>query len=963
VSIVVILLALSPAPFALCQIPQGFNYQAVLRDDPSNNPIVSQGVQIRFTIQTAGAVVVYQETHSTTTDEFGTISLVVGGGTPVGAYVFSDIDWSVPLSLKTEFEYPVSGTPDYDKLMGTTALKSVPYALVAKDVEGPVQKLGIEGATTNDEEALFEVRNKSGQLVFAVYNEGIRAYVNEIDGKGAKGGFAIGSFGTTKEGEEPQDLLFVSGDSVRVYIDNADIDPIKGPKGGFAIGGYGTAKAGPQQFLTVSNDSVRIYVDNNESDKGPKGGFAIGGYGADKGKPQKLLTVSNDSVRIYLNDSSKGVKGGFAIGGFDKAKGDGANVNFFNIETDNTGIVSLAEPRILWYPLKNAFLAGQVLILKPDSVGMNSVATGFESRAKGAQSQAMGYQAIARGDYSTAIGKNALARKANSFAFGDAAKAYNQDSYAFGAFTEAQGLGSFAFGYVGRDSLGPTSAVTKALGNYSFAFGLGAQTGATAEGAFALGSGTAANGQFSLAMGYKSTSSDYYSVAIGNQAQATQGSSAIGRYAVATGKYSFSVHGYASGSRSVSIGDYSEATAGSAIAIGGFYYHTDIPYETHIYTASATGARSVAIGSGVGALGDYSVSIGNGNYGDFPPPPTTYGKAESNYSYAIGNNNRSTATYAFSIGTSTLASGSYSFSVGYNNTSSASYSFAIGNNNTSSGQYSTAMGRYTTAQAYNSFVIGRYNVISGTTGSWVDDEPLFVVGNGDNSSSPSNAFSVRKDGITETGSTLRVTGWSIPPSTGAGVEISYLGEGSIQAYDRSTGTQKPLFVYSGLVCPIANNTYDLGTSSNRWKSVWTASISSGPITPFADGVYDLGTSSLRWKSLWATDGTINTSDRRMKEDIQSLKGGLETVLELNPISFIWKNQVDQNRHLGLVAQEVLPLIPEVVSTGDDPDKTMGINYSGLVPVLISAIKEQQAQIEEMKRIISRMEEKIASSPR
>jgi hypothetical protein len=101
----------------------------------------------------------------------------------------------------------------------------------------------------------------------------------------------------------------------------------------------------------------------------------------------------------------------------------------------------------------------------------------------------------------------------------------------------------------------------------------------------------------------------------------------------------------------------------------------------------------------------------------------------------------------------------------------------------------------------------------------------------------------------------------------------------------------------------------------------------------------------------------------MKDNITSLAGGLQTVLEMNPVSFTWKDKSDSNRHIGLIAQEVAPLVPEVIDTGDDPDKTLGINYAGLVPVLISAIKEQQAQIEAMKVIISGMEKKIASSLR
>ena len=250
-----------------------------MRDGASGNPIIEDDVQFRFTIQTLASVVVYQETHAAVTDGFGAVSIVIGQGTPVGAYVFSDINWTAAaLYLRTEIEYPVSGTPDYDKDLGTTQIWAVPYSLVAKDVEGPVQKLGISGTTTNDEEALFEVKNKDGQIIFAVYNEGVRIYVNDEDAKGAKGGFAIGGFGMGKT--IPHQYMYISGDSVRFNIDNGDAD--KGPKGGFAIGGFGAVKGLTQKYLMVSNDSVRIYLDKAATDKGPKGGFAIGGYGTSK---------------------------------------------------------------------------------------------------------------------------------------------------------------------------------------------------------------------------------------------------------------------------------------------------------------------------------------------------------------------------------------------------------------------------------------------------------------------------------------------------------------------------------------------------------------------------------------------------------------------------------------------------------------------------------------------------------
>jgi hypothetical protein len=909
------LLALWSSPSTFGQVPQGFNYQAIARDGDGN--LITTPFEIRIKIQNFEAdTVFWNEQHSVTPNEYGLISFIVGKGTPLaGRYCqkFEDIDWtSRPRFIKT-----MANTGSGYVVMGITKIMSVPYSLVAKEVTGPIDNLDIVGTTDLMDEALFEVRNKNGQTIFAVYNQGVRIYVDDTE-KGPKGGFAIGGFGTEKGTSQP--YFIVKPDTVRVYINQSG----KGVKGGFAIGGYGTDKADPQNFLFVSDDSVRIYIDNADDDipKGVKGGFAIGGYGTSKGD-QKFLTVSDDSVRIYINDTGKSSKGGFAIGGFGTTKGMGKS--FLNVETSATGIIDPPVNRILWYPLKNSFLAGQIHVASPTDVGENSFATGYQAMAKGMYSQSMGYLTSALGNYSTAIGKSSTASYDNSFAFGDNAKALNQDSYAFGAFTEAQGIGSFAFGYVGRDSLGPTGTVTKALGNYSFAFGLGAQTEASAEGAFAIGSETSASGNFSLAMGYKSSASDYYSVAIGSYAQASLGSTAIGASAKATGTKSLALLGSASGTRSINIGTYSTASGYSAIAIGGYYYHQDIPISiTTRRNAYAEGERSIAIGSGVRALGDWSLSIGNGNYGELLPP-VIYGSAEADYSCAIGSSNRATATSAYAIGNSNLASGNYSFALGTSTTSSGSYTTAIGYNNLASGYYAVALGRNTTAQAYNSTVIGRYNVIEGTTNSWVSDEPLFVIGNGSSTSVRSNAFSVRKDGFTEITSTLRVTGFNQAPSSGTGVEIAYLGSvGLIQAVDRSTGTAKPLSIYSGIVQPIADNTYACGNSGARWTAVYAA------------------------------NGTIQTSDRRLKEDIQVLAGGLNTILELNPVTFKWKNHTDIDRHIGLIAQEVQPLIPEVVNTGDDPDKTLGINYAGLVPVLISAIKEQQEQIDELKALVEQL---------
>ena len=126
----------------------------------------------------------------------------------------------------------------------------------------------------------------------------------------------------------------------------------------------------------------------------------------------------------------------------------------------------------------------------------------------------------------------------------------------------------------------------------------------------------------------------------------------------------------------------------------------------------------------------------------------------------------------------------------------------------------------------------------------------------------------------------------------------------------------------------------------------------------------LGSSGFRWQGLWATDGTINTSDRRDKTNIKDLNYGLDEVLKMNPVSFNWKNREHQSTKLGLIAQDLLDLVPEVVmshewkATSDDENASLekteldrlGVYYSDLIPVLINAIKEQQQIIDIEKSI-------------
>ncbi|HAV76499.1 MAG TPA: hypothetical protein DCX53_04000, partial [Anaerolineae bacterium] len=108
---------------------------------------------------------------------------------------------------------------------------------------------------------------------------------------------------------------------------------------------------------------------------------------------------------------------------------------------------------------------------------------------------------------------------------------------------------------------------------------------------------------------------------------------------------------------------------------------------------------------------------------------------------------------------------------------------------------------------------------------------------------------------------------------------------------------------------------------------------------------------------------ISGSSRRRKMNIQRIEGALSKVMYLRGVAY--NEQDDDKRNIGLVAEEVGEVIPEIVLYEKNGKDAQGLDYSRLVAVLIEAVKEQQGQIEELKdKVISLLMNKadaIASS--
>ena len=105
--------------------------------------------------------------------------------------------------------------------------------------------------------------------------------------------------------------------------------------------------------------------------------------------------------------------------------------------------------------------------------------------------------------------------------------------------------------------------------------------------------------------------------------------------------------------------------------------------------------------------------------------------------------------------------------------------------------------------------------------------------------------------------------------------------------------------------------------------------------------------ALRQESFGALGGVVHGSDLRLKTDVSSLDRILDKLVALRGVRFKWRTGSDGDAYrIGLIAQEVERVLPEVIETG--PDGMKGINEAGLVAAIITAIKEQQAELRALR---------------
>lgn len=116
-----------------------------------------------------------------------------------------------------------------------------------------------------------------------------------------------------------------------------------------------------------------------------------------------------------------------------------------------------------------------------------------------------------------------------------------------------------------------------------------------------------------------------------------------------------------------------------------------------------------------------------------------------------------------------------------------------------------------------------------------------------------------------------------------------------------------------------------------------------------------------WTKNGSSIDTSGPSDIRAKTNICNLDNSLDKVLSLRGVSFDWNKEIvpekyeEQKHAIGLIAQEVEQIIPEIVNIKTIEHKELKtIEYDKLTAVLVEAIKEQQKQIEELKETVQKL---------
>lgn len=324
-----------------------------------------------------------------------------------------------------------------------------------------------------------------------------------------------------------------------------------------------------------------------------------------------------------------------------------------------------------------------------------------------------------------------------------------------------------------------------------------------------------------------------------------------------------------------------------------------------------------------------------------------------NYSVAMGFNTMASQPYTTALGQSTLASGQASTALGNGAMAIGDYATAMGSFTTAGGIASTAMGEETMALGDWSTAMGYYTE-AGTevAGKYSTAMGYRTIAGGQASTAMGWSTEAAGDYATAMGQNTLASSFG---STVMGFNTQAYG---LQATAMGAGTQ-------------ANGSYStvmgFSTTAQAYISVVlgrhniiagnpTSWDQDDPILVVGNGSDNSNRSNaftlLKDGSLTIAGGLFEFSDRRLKTDIHFLTNALDGLARLQPVRFRFREGTNrpEGAHIGLIAQEVQAVFPELVQQG--ADGYLSVSYTNLSAVLVQALNEQQAEVEALRAEIA-----------
>jgi hypothetical protein len=204
------------------------------------------------------------------------------------------------------------------------------------------------------------------------------------------------------------------------------------------------------------------------------------------------------------------------------------------------------------------------------------------------------------------------------------------------------------------------------------------------------------------------------------------------------------------------------------------------------------------------------------------------------------------------------------------------------------------------------------------------------------------------------GTTLNIDG----PEINIGATVGAIGDASDIVIGKTFGTGRTSN------CEILNpNIYlckPYGSTDSSVGFVFNGGQLSGSFRPYrstssSSATVDLGGNAdlLKWTNVYSKNGVNNSSDERLKNIVDNVDVNLDDLAELRKFKYTWKNIDDDRVYVGMSAQEVQKLYPDIVEVGEDDYLSM--SYERLSVIALAAIDKLHTENKQLKDRLTRLE--------